>query len=87
MMEVMNTRPSIVSDNVIQLTALTERQRQVATLACQGLSNREIAETLSLTEGTVKIHLSIIYEKLDVRSRTDLISPPPILLRLALFLN
>ena len=87
MMEVMNTRPSIVSDNVIQLTALTERQRQVATLACQGLSNREIAETLSLAESTVKIHLSMIYEKLDVRSRTDLISPPPILLRLALFLN
>jgi DNA-binding NarL/FixJ family response regulator len=83
LMEVMNTRPSIVSDNVIQLTALTERQRQVATLACQRLSNREIAETLSLAEGTVKIHLSIIYEKLDVRSRTDLLIRFGILRRVA----
>jgi DNA-binding NarL/FixJ family response regulator len=69
----MNTRPNIVSYNVVPLTTLTERQRQVATLACEGLRNREIAETLGVAEGTVKIHLNMIYEKLNVRSRTDLI--------------
>jgi DNA-binding NarL/FixJ family response regulator len=68
----MNTRPSIVSNNVERLTTLTERQRQVAMLACQGLSNRQIAEKLGVAEGTVKIHLNAIYEKLDVRSRTAL---------------
>ena len=73
MREVMYTRPSVVSDNVVQLTALTGRQRQVVMLACQGLRNREIAEKLGLAEGTVKIHLRMIYEKLNVHSRTDLI--------------
>jgi len=56
-----------------QLTALTERQREVATLACQGLSNKMIAYQLGLTVGTVKIHMNAIYEKLEVRSRSDLI--------------
>ena len=58
----------------MELTTLTERQRQVATLACQGLSNREIAETLGLAEGTVKIHLHAIYQKMDVRSRSHLMA-------------
>ena len=70
---VMNTRPNIISDSVKQLTALSERQRQFVKLACQGLSNREIAEELDVTEGTVKCHLHTIYEKLGVRSRSDLI--------------
>jgi two-component system, NarL family, nitrate/nitrite response regulator NarL len=58
----------------MELTTLTERQRQVATLACQGLSNKEIAETLGLAEGTVKIHLHAIYQKMDVRSRSHLMA-------------
>jgi two-component system, NarL family, nitrate/nitrite response regulator NarL len=58
----------------MELTTLTERQRQVATLACQGLSNREIAEILGLAEGTVKIHLHAIYQKMDVRSRSHLMA-------------
>jgi DNA-binding NarL/FixJ family response regulator len=69
----MNTRPNIVSDNVKQLTTLTDRQREVATLACQGLSNKKIAKQLSVAEGTVKVHLNAIFEKLAVRSRTELI--------------
>ena len=69
----MTTRPDILLDSAKQLTTLTERHRQVVTLACQGLSNREIAEQLGLTEGTLKCHLHSIYEKLDVRSRAELI--------------
>jgi two-component system nitrate/nitrite response regulator NarL len=51
---------------------LTDRRRQVAALVCQGLSNSEIAEKLGVIEGTVKIHLHGIYEKLDVHKRTEL---------------
>jgi DNA-binding NarL/FixJ family response regulator len=51
---------------------LTDRRRQVATLACQGFSNRQIAEELGMTVGTVKTHLHAIYEKLDIQSRTEL---------------
>jgi two-component system, NarL family, nitrate/nitrite response regulator NarL len=68
----MDIRP-YVSDNVQHLTTLTERQQEVATLACQGLSNKMIARKLGVTEGTIKIHLNAIYEKLDVRSRANLI--------------
>jgi DNA-binding NarL/FixJ family response regulator len=57
-----------------RLAALTNRRRQVATLVLRGLSNREIAEKLGLTVGTVKVHLHAMYEKLDVRSRTELAS-------------
>jgi DNA-binding NarL/FixJ family response regulator len=55
-----------------QLAVLTDRQRQIATLACGGLSNREIAEKLVVTEGTVKLHLHAAYTKLNVHSRTQL---------------
>ncbi len=51
---------------------LTNRRRQVAALVCQGLSNREIAEKLGLTVGTVKVHLHAMYEKLDIHNRTEL---------------
>jgi two-component system nitrate/nitrite response regulator NarL len=70
----MSTRPHTVSDSVKQLTALTERQRQVATLACQGLSNKIIGAQLGVAEGTIKIHLHAIYDQLGVHSRTQLIA-------------
>jgi DNA-binding CsgD family transcriptional regulator len=58
--------------NAEPLRALTRRRRQVAKLACRGLSNREIAEKLGLIEGTVKVHLHAVYEKLNIHSRTKL---------------
>ena len=61
------------SDIAERLAALTEREQQVATLACGGLSNKKIAEQMGLTEGTVKAHLHAIYDKLHVQSRTELI--------------
>ena len=70
----MSTRPHTVSDSVKQLTALTERQRQVATLACQGFSNKIIGAQLGVAEGTIKIHLHAIYDQLGVHSRTQLIA-------------
>jgi DNA-binding NarL/FixJ family response regulator len=70
--ELMDALPHIVPDDTVQLTALTERQRQVVALVCQGLSNKSIAEKLGLSEGTVKVHLHAIFEKLDVHSRTHI---------------
>jgi DNA-binding NarL/FixJ family response regulator len=61
-----------LSANAEPLRALTRRRRQVAKLACRGLSNREIAEKLGLIEGTVKVHLHAVYEKLNIHSRTKL---------------
>jgi len=55
------------------LDQLSPRERGIALLVQRGLRNREIAEELGLTEGTVKVHLHRIFEKLELRSRTDLI--------------
>jgi ATP/maltotriose-dependent transcriptional regulator MalT len=52
--------------------SLTPTERRVVTLATEGLSNPEIAERMFIARGTVKVHLSHIYEKLDVKSRTQL---------------
>jgi LuxR family transcriptional regulator, maltose regulon positive regulatory protein len=51
---------------------LSERELQVMRLCAQGLSNNDIAQSLSLTEGTVKAHLHSAYRKLGVEGRTEL---------------
>lgn len=50
---------------------LTERQGQVLALMVRGFSNREVAEVLGLSEGTVKIHMTAIFRALGVGSRTQ----------------
>ena len=52
---------------------LTPRELEIVRLAAEGLRNREISERLTITEGTVKIHLHNIYEKLGVTGRPQLI--------------
>lgn len=54
------------------VTRLTRREREVAQLAAQGLSNRRIAETLVMAEKTAANHLQNALEKLDVHSRSQL---------------
>ena len=51
---------------------LTPQERTVAQLVATGLTNREIAERLFVTTNTVETHLRHIFQKLDVRSRTQL---------------
>jgi DNA-binding NarL/FixJ family response regulator len=52
---------------------LTDREMEVLKLLAEGLSNREIAERLIITEGTVKNHVSNLIAKLNVRDRTQAI--------------
>jgi DNA-binding CsgD family transcriptional regulator len=54
------------------LAALTPAERRVAALAAQGPTNREIAQTLFVTEKTVEMHLRHTYRKLGIRSRWQL---------------
>jgi DNA-binding CsgD family transcriptional regulator len=53
-------------------TALTQTEQRVASLAADGLSNKEIASTLFVSVHTVEAHLSRIYRKLEIRSRAEL---------------
>lgn len=50
---------------------LTDRQAQVLALMVRGLSNRDIADQLDLSEGTVKIHATAVFKALGVNSRTQ----------------
>jgi DNA-binding CsgD family transcriptional regulator len=52
--------------------SLTPAERRVADVACQGKSNREVAQTLFLSEKTVEAHLGHVYTKLEIASRRDL---------------
>lgn len=52
--------------------SLTGREAQLVRLLGQGLKNREIAEALSITEGTVKVYLSRLFHKLGVKDRFEL---------------
>lgn len=51
---------------------LTPTERQVADLVVAGLSNREVADRLSVTVRTVESNLTRVYQKLDIRSRSQL---------------
>ena len=52
---------------------LTAREQDVVRLVVNGLSNKSIAHRLKLREGTVKVHLHNIYQKLGISSRVTLI--------------
>lgn len=76
MRRVMSSASSLVAKIGTQkqasLDQLTKREHQVALAVSDGLSNREIAERLSISERTVKARLTSVFQKLDVRDRVQL---------------
>lgn len=54
------------------LELLTQRERQIVQLVSEGMSNKEIARQLDVSQGTVKVHLYNIFQKLEITNRTVL---------------
>ena len=65
----LSDRPPKTSRTLVE--PLSEREQEILKLITNGSSNREIAETLFITEGTVKNHVTNILGKLEVRDRTQ----------------
>ena len=61
------------SDQIVEEFRLTEKDLQLIQLVCNGLTNREIAEELFLSEGTVKNNIGKILTKLGLRDRTQIV--------------
>lgn len=53
------------------LASLTPQQFRVLTMVCEGLLNKQIAYDLNVSEATVKAHVTAIFRKLNVRTRTQ----------------
>jgi len=60
-------------DGLIEKYHITIRENEIISLIFKGLSNREIANNLYITENTVKKHINTIFRKLNVRTRTQLV--------------
>jgi DNA-binding NarL/FixJ family response regulator len=65
---------TILLERFIEVNQFTDKEREVCRLLFKGLSNREIADLLKVTEKTVKFHITGIFEKSGVKSRSELIS-------------
>lgn len=71
--EVMIVRDGPFVLNAVKLEELgiTKREHEILELIAEGLSNREIAERLFVSENTVKTHSSRLFDKMDVRRRVQ----------------
>lgn len=70
---IQNASSDSVRNEQISCT-LTERQKEIACLVAQGLTEREAADCLYLSPSTVHEHVRHIYERLDVHSRAELVA-------------
>jgi len=67
-------RPAELAELIVLAYGLTSRERAVTRLVIQGESTSEIARTLHLSPFTVQDHLKAIFDKVDVRSRRQLVA-------------
>jgi DNA-binding NarL/FixJ family response regulator len=65
-------RTRLAKERAERAPTLTPRERELVELVRQGLRNRDIAAQLGVTEGTVKVYLHAIFDKLGVDNRTEL---------------
>ena len=65
-------RMSHAKERASRAPSLTPRERELVELVAQGLRNRDIGAKLGVTEGTVKVYLHAIFDKLGVDNRTEL---------------
>jgi len=61
------------SDEEKKIDTLTRRELEVALLLREGYSNAKLANILSISEGTVKKHISNIFSKLEIYTRTEVL--------------
>ncbi len=71
-MENQPARNSSHGENRRSAIRLTAREKEIVHHVCAGLKNKEIAEALSITAGTVKVHLMHVFEKTGVKDRFEL---------------
>jgi two-component system, NarL family, response regulator LiaR len=68
---VRETEPFVVNQARLEQLGITPREHEILTHIAAGLSTREIAETLFVSENTVKTHSRRLFDKLDARRRTQ----------------
>ena len=71
----LETSPDVphISENKIKELGLSKREYEVLTYIAKGLSNKEIADVLCLSENTIKTHVSNVLLKLNAKRRTQAI--------------
>jgi two-component system, NarL family, response regulator LiaR len=65
------TEPFALNEERLRLLGITKRELEILELIAQGMSNREIADKLFVSENTVKTHSSRLFDKLSARRRTQ----------------
>lgn len=68
-----DAQPFAVDPKRVESMGITPREYEILTLIAGGLSNREIAQKLFVSENTVKTHSSRLFEKLNARRRTQVV--------------
>jgi DNA-binding NarL/FixJ family response regulator len=68
--QVVSRQPESIAFAENVMTVLTDRERQIMRLVSGGLSNKEIGRRLNIADGTIKVHLHHIFQKLEISNRT-----------------
>jgi DNA-binding CsgD family transcriptional regulator len=71
---IVQSRPVVESSHGLAEPVLTNREREILALLADGLGNKQIAARLGISANTVKSHLELLFEKLDVSSRAEAVA-------------